>query len=60
MKTENLKINLSWPDSSILLHKHPKWVKDDINAGLILFTESSVTVHIPYKAIGRTPDTLLH
>ena len=60
MESEIIKINLTWPDFSKLLHKHPKWVQDDINAGLVFFTDSSVTVHIPYTAIGRTPDTVLH
>jgi len=42
---ETLKIKLSWYAFSEIMDKFPERVMGDMNAGLFLFTDSSVTLH---------------
>ena len=60
MQVDTFIVNMTWHAFGEILEKHPDRVQDDINAGLVSFTDRSVTVHVPYRAIGRTPETPIH
>ncbi len=57
---EAVKVKLTWNAFSEIRRKHPNRVLVDMYAGLVLFTDNSVTLHVPVPALGKTADTQLH
>ena len=51
---------LSWLVFSELLDKYRDHVLNDMNTGLVLFTDSSVTMRVPATALGKKDDTTVH
>jgi len=45
---------------SELLDKYRDRVLNDMNTGLVLFTDSSVTMRVPATALGKKDDTTVH
>jgi len=57
---EALTLKLSWRAFSELLDKYRDRVLDDMDTGLVLFTDSSVTMRVPATALGKKTDTTVH
>ena len=57
---DTLMLKLSWLAFSELLDKYRDRVLDDMNTGLILFTDSSVSMRVPAAALGKKDDTTVH
>jgi len=50
---DTVKINLSWSAFSEIRDKYPERVLTDIHAGNFRFTDDSVFLHLPAKALDR-------
>ena len=48
---DTLKIKLSWQAFSEIRDKYPDRVLNDINSGLYIFSDSSVTLHVSSLAL---------
>ena len=57
---EPVKVKLTWHAFSEIRDKYPNRVQNDMNAGLVVFTDGSVTLYVPTIALGRTAHTTLH
>ena len=57
---DTIMLKLSWHAFSKLLDKYRDRVLDDMNTGLVLFTDSSVTMRVPATALGKKADTTVH
>ena len=57
---DTVMLKLSWRAFSELLDKYRDRVLDDMDTGLVLFTDSSVTLRVPTTALGKTADTTVH
>ena len=57
---DTVTLTLSWRAFSELLDKYRDRVLDDMNTGLVLFTDSSVTMRVPATALGKKDDTTVH
>jgi len=57
---ETLIIRMSWRAFSQLRDKHLNRVLDEMDAGLFLFTDSSVTLHMPPEALNEITYTQIH
>ena len=57
---DTIMLKLSWRAFSELLDKYRDRVLDDMNTGLVLFTDSSVSMRVPATALGKTADTKVH
>jgi hypothetical protein len=55
-----VKITMTWHAFSELRRKYPDRVLNNMNAGRVLFTDTSVILHVPFSALGKTADTTLH
>ncbi len=55
-----LVIRLTWRAFSQLRDKHLSRVLDEMDAGLFLFTDSSVTLHMPPEALDEITYTQIH
>jgi len=52
-------IKMTWRAFSALRARHPN-VLDEIDTGLFLFTDSSVTLHLPPEALNEITYTQIH
>ncbi len=59
-RMDTLMLKLSWLAFSELLDKYRDRVLNDMNTGLVLFTDSSVAMRVPATALGKTDDTTVH
>jgi len=56
---ETLIIKMTWHAFSALRTRHPD-VLDEIDTGLFLFTDTSVTLHLPPEALNEITYTQIH
>ena len=57
---DTIMLKLSLLAFSELLDKYRDRVLDDMNTGLVLFTDSSVSMRVPATALGKKADTTDH
>ena len=57
---DTVMLKLSWLAFSELLEKYHDRVMNDMNTGLVLFTDNSVTMRVPATALGKKDDTAVH
>jgi len=57
---DTVTLKLSWRAFSKLLEKYHDRVMNDMNTGLVHFTDSSVTMRVSATALGKTDDTTVH
>jgi len=56
---ETLVIKMTWRAFSALRAKHPNML-DELDTGLFLFTDNSVTLHMPASALNEITYTQIH
>ncbi len=57
---DTVKVRLTWQAFSELRCRYPDRVLDNMNTGRFLFADTSVILHIPFYALGKPPNTLIH
>ncbi len=57
---ETLTIKMTWNAFTELRDKHPSRVLDEMNADLFLFSDSSVSLHLPASALNEITYTQIH
>ncbi len=57
---DTIKVTMTWHAFSELRRKYPDRVLDNMKTGRLLFTDTSVILHVPFSVLGKTPDTTLH
>ncbi len=57
---DTIKVTMTWHAFSELRRKYPDRVLDNMNTGRVHFTDRSVILHVPFRALGKTANTTLH
>ena len=57
---DTVMLKLSWLAFLELLDKYRDRVLNDMNTGLVLFSDSSVAMRVSATALGKTADTTVH